>query len=88
MYISAYYKYVYIHIYMHIYIPYTYIHIHTYVHIYTYIYICIYIYIYIYIYKGNLTIFPFLQLCSNDTDLQREYKDCFIKTFKAKSNSL
>ena len=38
--------------------------------------------------KGNFTIFPFLQLRSNDTDLRREYEDYFIKKYKTKLNSL
>ena len=39
--------------------------------------------------KGNFTIFPFLQLRSNDTDLRWEYEDYFIKKYpKTKSNSL
>ena len=38
--------------------------------------------------KGNFTIFPFLQLGTNDTDLRREYKDYFIKKHKTKLNSL
>ena len=38
--------------------------------------------------KGNFTIFPFLQLHSNDTDLRREYEDYFIKKYKTKLNSL
>ena len=38
--------------------------------------------------KGNFTIFPFLQLHSNDTDLQREYEDYFIKKNKTKLNIL
>ena len=38
--------------------------------------------------KGNFTIFPFLQLRSNNTDLRREHKDCFIKKYKTKLNSL
>ena len=29
--------------------------------------------------KGHFTIFPFLQLHSNDTDLWQEYEDYFIK---------
>ena len=38
--------------------------------------------------KGNLTIFPFLQLRLNDTDLRPEYEDYFIKKYKTKLNSL
>ena len=38
--------------------------------------------------KGNFTIFPFLQLRSNDTDYRREYEDYFIKKFKTKLNNL
>ena len=38
--------------------------------------------------KGNFTIFPFLQLRSNDTDIRREYEDYFIKKYKTKLNSL
>ena len=38
--------------------------------------------------KGNFTIFPFLKLRSNDTDLRREYEDYFIKKYKTKLNSL
>ena len=38
--------------------------------------------------KRNFTIFPFLQLRSNDTDLRREYEDYFIKKYKTKLNSL
>ena len=38
--------------------------------------------------KGNFTIFPFLQFRSNDTDLRREYEDCFIEKYKTKLNSL
>ena len=38
--------------------------------------------------KGSFTIFPFLQLRSNDTDLRREYEDYFIKKYKTKLNSL
>ena len=34
--------------------------------------------------KGNFTIFLFLQLRSNDTDLRREYEDYFIKKYKTK----
>ena len=38
--------------------------------------------------KGNFTIFPFLQLRLNDTDLRPEYQDYFIKKYKTKLNSL
>ena len=38
--------------------------------------------------KGNFTIFPFLQLRSNDTDLRREYEGYFIEKCKTKLNSL
>ena len=38
--------------------------------------------------KGNFTIFPFLQLHSNDTDLRRKYEDYFIKKYKTKLNSV
>ena len=38
--------------------------------------------------KGNFPIFQSLQLRSNDTDLQREYKDYFIKKYKTKLNNL
>ena len=38
--------------------------------------------------KGNFTIFPFRQLRSNDTDLQRENEDYFIKKYKTKLNTL
>ena len=38
--------------------------------------------------KENFIISPFLQLCSNDTDLRREYEDYFIKKYKTKLNSL
>ena len=37
---------------------------------------------------GNFTIFLFLQLRSNDTDLRREYGDYVIKKYKTKLNSL
>ena len=38
--------------------------------------------------KGNFTIFPFLQMRSNDRDLRREYEDYFIEKYKTKLNSL
>ena len=38
--------------------------------------------------KGNFTIFPLLQLLSNDTDLRREYEDYFINKYNTKLNSL
>ena len=38
--------------------------------------------------KGNVTIFPVLQLLSVDTDLRREYGDYSIKKNKTKLNSL
>ena len=38
--------------------------------------------------KGNFTIFPFLQLRSNDTYLRWKYEDHFIKKYKTKLNSL
>ena len=38
--------------------------------------------------KGNFTIFLFLQLHSNDMDLQWECEDYFIKKYKTKLNSL
>ena len=38
--------------------------------------------------KRNFTIFPCLQLHSNDTDLRREYEDYFIKKYNTKLNSL
>ena len=34
--------------------------------------------------NGNVTIFPFLQLRSNGTNLRREYDDYFIKKCKTK----
>ena len=38
--------------------------------------------------KRGFTIFPILQLRSNDTELRREYEDYFIKKYKTKLNSL
>ena len=38
--------------------------------------------------EGNITIFPLLQLRSNDTDLRREYEDYFIKKYKTKLKNL
>ena len=38
--------------------------------------------------KGNFTISPFSQLCSNDTDVQRAYEDYLTKKYKTKLNSL
>ena len=32
--------------------------------------------------------FPFLQLCSNDTDLRLEYDDYFMTKYKTKLNDL
>ena len=37
--------------------------------------------------KRNFTIFPFLQLRSDEPDLRREYEDYFIKKYKNKLNS-
>ena len=36
--------------------------------------------------KENFTIFPFLQLRSNETYLRWEYEDYFIKKYKSKLN--
>ena len=38
--------------------------------------------------KENFTIFPFLQLHSNETHLRWEYEDYFIKKYKSKLNCL
>ena len=38
--------------------------------------------------KGKFTIFPFLQLSSNDIEIRREYEDYFIRTYKTKLTSL